>query len=200
MSQPLGRLAGAGRSASVPRDVTPATMPPTFRILRSRRRWRPSDDVGQRRQLTEASAITAALGSENIPSWCLALWLKACTASFVAWKFRQLSECLSARPIGPFWCVSAERIRKGRSQLMHGVSVTRAITISAPLQPGGRQAHEGSRLCRWPPSRALRERLQADHMARNSPHLVLNSGLQAAFYCAYLAGHVTRSRPCRRRR
>jgi len=39
----------------------------------------------------------------------LDLWLKAVTVSFAAWKCRQLSEGLSARPLGLFGLVSAER-------------------------------------------------------------------------------------------
>jgi hypothetical protein len=36
----------------------------------------------------------------------------AFTMSFVIWKLRQLSECLSARQIGLLYLASAERIRK----------------------------------------------------------------------------------------
>ena len=109
-----------------------ATMAPTFRVLRSRRRRqrptrasaagregvpavfrplsgqlaagdlppprngarcgrRPPDDVGQRRQLTEAAAITAALGLENIRSWCLDLRLMAFTSSVPLQPWRPTS-------------------------------------------------------------------------------------------------------------
>ena len=68
------------------------------------------DDVGQRRQLTEAAAVTPALSSGNVPSQCLDLWLKAVTVLFIAWKCRQLSERLTARPFRLFWLVSAQQI------------------------------------------------------------------------------------------
>jgi len=42
---------------------------PSLSPNRARRGRRPPDDVGQRRQLTEAAAIAAALSSENILSW-----------------------------------------------------------------------------------------------------------------------------------
>jgi len=42
-----------------------------------------------------------------------------------------------------------------------------------------------SRLCRLPSGRTPWERFQADHLVRNSPNLVLNSGLQAALGFAF---------------
>ncbi len=72
--------------------------------------------------------------------------LKAVTVSFVVWKCRQLSERVTARLIGLFWLVSAERIlcRFFSSRLFS--------------------------------SRKLRERLRADHMVRNSLYLWIPHG------------------------
>jgi len=93
-----------------------------------------------------AAAITPALSSDNIPSQCLDLWLKAVTVSYVAWKCHQLSERLTARPIGAFWIglfwlFSAERIP-----------------------------------CRLSSSRELRERLREEDTVRNSLYLWIPHG------------------------
>lgn len=104
------------------------------------------DDVGERRQLTEAAPVTLALSSDNVPSQCLDRWLKAVMVSFVAWKRRQLSERLAARLIGLFWFASAEWIL--------------CCWFSS----------------RWFSSRKLREQLRADHMVRNSLYLWIPHG------------------------
>jgi hypothetical protein len=67
--------------AVCPLNGQPAAGDPSPPRNGARRGRRPPDGVGQRRQLTEAAAITAALGLENIRSWCLDLRLTAFTSS-----------------------------------------------------------------------------------------------------------------------
>jgi O-antigen/teichoic acid export membrane protein len=112
--------------------------------------------------------------------------LKAVTVSFAARKFRQLGERLSACAIGLIPLVSAERVREGRSELAHGVHANSGghrLDISSI--PVADKSPRGSRLFPLLSSRALRERLRADHMVRNSLYLILNSGLQAALGFAF---------------
>ena len=105
---------------------------------------------------------------------------------FVEWEFGQRSGRLCARLIGLFPLVSAERFRKGHSGLANGVPVNPSShrpdisTIPAADMPA-----RSSRRRQWLPIRALRERLRADHMVRNSLYLILNSGLQAALGFAF---------------
>ena len=92
--------------------------------------------------------------------------------SFAAWKFRQLNEGLSARPIELFQLVSAEPIWEGRSHLVHGAPVKpirHQIGISSI--PGVGKLTRGSRLCRLPSSRALGERLWTDQVVPNGLYL-----------------------------
>jgi hypothetical protein len=70
-------------------QLTAGDLPPPRNGVRCGRR--PPNDVGQRRQLTVASAITAALGLENIRSWCLDLWLMAFTSSVPLQPWRPAS-------------------------------------------------------------------------------------------------------------
>lgn len=109
--------------------------------------------------------------------------------SFVTWKCRKLRHRLSARPIGLFRLVPAARIWQGRSRVAHGASVSPSgHQLGVSSFPAAGKPVGGSRLSRLPSSRALRERLRADHMVRNSLYVVLNPGLQAALGLA--AGFV----------
>lgn len=83
--------------------------------------------------MTEATAITAALGSEHTPGYYLDPRLVAFTVSFVALKSRKLSECLSAPPIGLFCArFSTEWIWKGD-------------TLTAMSQEGKNHGDQGPR-------------------------------------------------------
>jgi O-antigen/teichoic acid export membrane protein len=104
----------------------------------------------------------------------------------VEWEFGQLSKRLRARLIGLFQLVSAERIQKSYSGPANDVPVNPSShqpdisTIPAADIPA-----RSSRRRQLPLISALRERLRADHMVRNSLYLILNSGLQAGLGFAF---------------